>query len=470
MTSHAFRFPASPALSVLVLSLALMGCSTLRSPYEPPAVAVPAQWQHGSTTPTASPARDAQAATGGWWKAFNDPALDGLVGAVLARNNDLAAAAIQVRRAQLQARLSENRPTLNASTNASVGKPLEGGSITRSSGASLGVSYELDLWNRLGASLDAARWEAQATAEDREATAQSLVGTTATLYWQLGYYSQRLRSAAESIAYAERTLALVQAQYDAGAVSSLELAESRKSVASQRATRTQQEQQYVETSNALALLLGSTALDSSVPGWSPPQALPATPLPEVAEGLPAEMLASRPDLRAAELRLRGTLATVDATRLSYYPQFSLTGALGTSSSSLGNLLANPIATLGAGLVLPFLNQTEMQVNTEIARADYEKAVINFRQTMYQAFTDVDNALSARAQYAEQATHLEQSLADAQRAERLYELRYRAGSVALKPWLDAQESRRSAETALAENRLNRLINHATLYKALGGAML
>jgi outer membrane protein TolC len=83
-------------------------------------------------------------------------------------------------------------------------------------------------------------------------------------------------------------------------------------------------------------------------------------------------------------------------------------------------------------------------------------------------TDVDNALSARRQYAEQAAQLEQSLADARRAERLYEVRYRAGAVALKPWLDAQEKRRSAETALAENRLNRLVNHATLYQALGGA--
>ena len=81
--------------------------------------------------------------------------------------------------------------------------------------------------------------------------------------------------------------------------------------------------------------------------------------------------------------------------------------------------------------------------------------------------DVDNALSARRQYAEQAVQLEQSLADARRAERLYEVRYRAGAVALKPWLDAQEKRRNAEIALAENRLNRLVNHATLYQALGG---
>ena len=109
----------------------------------------------------------------------------------------------------------------------------------------------------------------------------------------------------------------------------------------------------------------------------------------------------------------------------------------------------------------------MRTNAAIAQTDYERAVVQFRQTLYQALADVDNALSARRQYAEQAVQLEQSLADARRAERLYEVRYRAGAVALKPWLDAQEKRRNAEIALAENRLNRLVNHATLYQALGG---
>jgi outer membrane protein TolC len=429
---------------MLALALALAGCSTLRTPYEAPAVAVPAQRPNAPQAQAG--ARDAQAATGHWWKAFNDPVLDSLVEAALTRNNNLAAATIQVRRAQLQARLTEHRPSVNANLSTSAGRPLDGGGTTRSNSASLGVSYELDLWNRLGASLDAARWEAQATAEDREATAQALAGTTATLYWQLAYYNQRLAAATESIGYAERTLALVQTQYDAGAVSSLELAESRQSLASQRAALANLQQQYVETSNALVLLFDGSATGPAAPGWSAPQTLPAAPLPDVAAGLPAELLARRPDLRAAEL----------------------TGALGGASSALGSVLANPVATLGAGLVLPFLNQTEMRISTAIAQADYERAVVTFRQTLYQAMTDVDNALSARRQYAEQAAQLEQSLADARRAERLYEVRYRAGAVALKPWLDAQEKRRSAETALAENRLNRLVNHATLYQALGGA--
>ncbi|WP_027016097.1 efflux transporter outer membrane subunit [Comamonas composti] len=460
--------------SALALALLLAGCSSLRTPYEAPALSVPAQWSHGSTagaSTTRDAQADAQALTGAWWKEFNDPQLDQLIAAALERNNDLAMAAIKVRRAQLQARLGENRPSVSSSLNTGANRPVDGGSTTRSNSVSLGVSYEADLWNRLGASQDAARWAAMASAEDREAAAQALAGTTATLYWRLSYYHQRLDSAAKSIEHAERTLALVQAQYDAGAISALELSESRQSLAGQRASLALLEQQRVEAASALSLLFDGAAADPvgpADPGWSAPRALPTTALPEVAEGLPAELLARRPDLRAAELRLRESLASADATRLSYYPRLSLTGSLGGSSTSLGQVLSNPLATLGAGLVLPFLNLTEMRLSTDIAKADYEQAVVGFRQTLYQALADVDNALSARRQYLAQAEQLEQSLAEARRAEQLYEARYREGAVPLRSWLDAQERRRSAEISVADNRLNRLSNHATLYQALGGA--
>ena len=148
--------------AALALALALAGCATPRTPYEAPAVAVPTQWPH-----TQASARDAYSATGGWWRAFGDPVLDDLVDAALAHNNDLAAATLQVRRAQLQARLAEHRPSVNASLSTSAGRALEGSAdITRANSASLGVSYELDLWGRLDAAHDAARWEADASAED----------------------------------------------------------------------------------------------------------------------------------------------------------------------------------------------------------------------------------------------------------------------------------------------------------------
>jgi outer membrane protein TolC len=114
-----------------------------------------------------------------------------------------------------------------------------------------------------------------------------------------------------------------------------------------------------------------------------------------------------------------------------------------------------------------LQRANMQLSIQVSETQYEEAVVNFRQTLYTALGDVDNALSSRQQLAQQAVLLEESLQAARTAERLYEARYRAGAAALKAWLDAQEKRRSADIALADNRLARLNSQAALYQALGG---
>ena len=452
MKTRPFSLAVPPAL---LCALLLAGCATQQAAYTPPATTVAAQWQYASASQAVS--NDA------WWKAFNDPVLDQLVTQALARNNNLAAATIKLREAQLQAGLAENRPVFSGSISGTATRTLNSPQqTTHASGTSLGVSYELDLWNKLGSQRDVALWEARATEQDRASTALTLVATTAQLYWQLGYAQQRLAANLQSIANAQKTLALVQAQASAGATSGLELAEVRQSLLNLQATQTTLQQNVVTASTALALLFDAAPVPAA------PQTLPSSPLPEVAAGLPAELLARRPDLRAAELRLREAHVQIDATRASYYPALTLTGALGTSSTSLANILQNPFGSLGAALSLPFLNQQTMDLNIQVAQAQRDQAVVNFRQTLYTALGDVDNALSARQQYRQQAVLLQQALDAATQAERLYEIRYRAGSVALKPWLDAQDSRRTAEIAVAENRLNQYVNHATLVLALGGS--
>lgn len=457
------RFQTSFRLGSLclasIVTLLASGCATsLHTPYAAPAIGLPTQWQYATgsnVVATLSP----------WWTGFNDPVLSRLIEQALQRNNNLAAATIRVRRAQLQVGLAENQfgPTFSGNVSTGVSRGLNGGGTAKSSGISLGASYEVDLWNRLGSQRDVAQWEARATQQDREATALSLVATTAQLYWQIGYLNQRLAANLQSIAVAQKTLELVQVQYRTGAVSGLELSEAQQNLASQQASQTTLQQQQVEASTALGLLFDGAPVAADIL----PSRLPDTTLPPVDAGLPASLLARRPDLRAAELRLREATSSIDATRASYYPALSLTGGLGTSSTSLVNILKNPVASLGLGISLPFLQRTQRDLDIKISQSQLDELVVSFRQTLYTAFGDVDNALSSRQQLATQATLLEQSLAAARQAERLYEIRYRAGSVALKPWLDAQEKRRSAEIAVAENRLNRLNNHAVLVQALGG---
>jgi NodT family efflux transporter outer membrane factor (OMF) lipoprotein len=443
------------------IAMLLAGCASPHTPYRPPAADVPAQFTHADTN-AASLAIDGQ-----WWRQFGDPQLDALIDEALRRNNDLAAAAIKVRRAQLQAGISADNlmPQLSATASAGYDRKLHGGrGGGRSNSANAGISYELDLWGRLGSLNDAAQWEALATEQDRESAALTLIGTTAGLYWQAANLNRRIGLGEQSIAYAEKTLALVKVQYSAGAVSALEWLEARQNVATQRADQIQLRQQQMENDNALAILFdGPPRAMRNIPAQSLDY-----PLPAPVAGVPAEVLARRPDVRAAEQRLRSILADADATRASYYPKFTLTGGVGSGSDSLRQVLQHPVASAGLALALPFLQWRQMQLNNKIAQADYEFAVVNFRQSLYKALSEVEDTLSARMQYAQQGVLLKQKLDAARQAERLYDLRYRAGSVALSVFLDAQEKRRSVEIAAANNRLDTLNNQMKLYRVLGGS--
>ncbi|TBU95481.1 RND transporter [Pseudomonas dryadis] len=446
-------------LSTLVLALALGGCGSLLStPYERPALDIPANWQQAG----GRQALDGQP----WWKAFGDAELDRLIDEALARNNDIGTALLNVRRAQLQAGLIRDGqfPQLSSGFNADRTRALRGeGSTAHSYSLTGSVSWQADLWNRLGSATDAAELEALASEQDYVATRLSLAGTVASLYWQIGYLNERIAASAASIDYARQTLALVQVQYDAGQASALELAEARQSLETQQASEVDLRQQRVEQRNALAVLFDGAAPLTLVE----PQSLAGTTLPQVRADLPASLLAQRPDLRAAELRLRSTLKNVDATRASYYPDLSLTGTLGYSSDALGNLLSNPVGALGAGLVLPFLQWNQMKLNVAVSRTDYELAVTDFRQSLYQALVDVENGLAGRLHYAQQEGMRSRALEAATEAERIYRIRYESGAVELQSWLTAQDNRRTAQITLSENRLNQLLNAVTLYQALGG---
>jgi NodT family efflux transporter outer membrane factor (OMF) lipoprotein len=455
------------ALMTAISLAVLAGCATSPAGMNAPAAGgaqVPAQWQ---ITPMAPGAMGSVLSLDeAWWERFEDPALNDLIRRVLNSNLSLGVAALRVQQARLRTDLadSDRLPSVSASVGANASRLLDGGPTTRGASAKLSATWELDLWGRLSAQRDAAQWATQASEEDRRAVALSLVATTARLYWQLAYLDQRVTSAEQSLAYARQTQTLVGAQYKAGSVSGLEQAQAQQAVSSQEAGLAQLTQTRMEARQALALLLDGPAQSASLPEqprW------PQAAWPALAPGLPADLLSRRPDVRAAESRLRASYASVDVTRTSYYPSLSLTGSVGGTSESLSRVLRDPVGSLGATLVLPFLQFRDMQRNVAISQAEADASVLNFRQTLYQALSEVDQGLSAQTQYAAQTQALEQRLLQARKVERLIELRYRSGAEPLKSWLDAQESRRSAELSLADARYNQLSSWVSLLQALGG---
>ncbi|RQS62997.1 TolC family protein [Burkholderia sp. Bp8963] len=459
-------------LPVACAAALLTGCSNARR-QPPPVVNLPAHWTVYDATPETLPAAvsvtsapsAAAPIPADWWRGFGDRGLDQLINDVLAVNNDLAAAAIRAYRARLQAGLVATNltPSVTLGGDGSVSRTLDSHRMSRTSNLSGALSYELDLWGKLAAQRDAARWEADATQADRDAARLSLIGTIAALYWQIGYLNQQIGLGDANISYAERTLALVRARHVAGAVSGLDIAQAEQNLSAQRAAQTQLIQQRTENRHALAILFDRPPQAQA----AEPAELPDRPLPAVPAGLPADLLGRRPDLRAAEFRLRELLANVNVTRTSFYPAFTLTGLVGTSSASLERVLSNPVATLGVGLTLPFVQWNTMQLQIKVSQSRYEEAVVNFRQQLYTALSEVENALSARVQLEREGEQRTLSIAQARRAEALARARFVAGATGVRPWLDEQQRLRDAQSADALNRLNRLNNRMNLYRVLGG---
>ncbi len=453
--------------TAFLLSSSLVGCAAVvKTPYQAPAVEIPQQFAEQAKISGQQVIADLHADQ--WWTLFKDPELNRLVEQVLSRNSDLAVAGINLRQARLQAGLAENRQGVRVNSSVSTGHNLELNSgEDRSRGLSLsgGVSYEVDLFGKLARQTEAARWEALASEQDLQATAQSLIATTTNLYWQLGYLNERLTVSEQNLASTQRTYSLVQSQYRAGAVSGLELSQAEQAVQSQRASLSQIQQQRLETRTALAVLMNQPVQQLQI---NEPQRLPRIQLPSIQAGLPAQLLSRRPDLAAAELRLRKVLANKDATKASYYPSISLTGSLGTSSTSLTELLRNPALALGASLNLPFLQYNDMQKDVKISELDYEKAIVQYRQTLYQGFADVENALSNRAELNKQVLLQEKNVSLAAKTEQLTQVRYNNGAIALKNLIDAQETTRNARLSLVQTKQSQYNAYVTLFQALGGS--
>ncbi|MEX3955852.1 efflux transporter outer membrane subunit [Trinickia sp. EG282A] len=452
---HDIRVHARRLIGAVCVSALLTGCISPSGGRLPPAVAVPSQWLAASDRAAAPAARR-------WWVAFEDATLTELIDEALATNNDLAIAAIRVHRARLRAGLIA-MPSAEANAGINVSREFDSAGTRRVVYVNASLSYEADLWGKLAAQRSEAAWKARASAADREAAALALIGTTAKLYWQIGNLNELLARGEASIADAERMVELAKARHRAGAASALDVAEAEQQAAQQRAEQSGLRMEREAKRNALAVLFDRAPEQRA----AEPIDLSTATLPAVGAGLPSEVLARRPDLRAAESRLRASLANIDVARASFYPRFALTGEFGTSSEALVRTLQSPVAALGIGLTLPFVQWKTKQLELRVARSEYDEAVADFRQKLHRALADVEDALSARTQLDAQAVERERAVVEAQRAAMLAETRFRAGKTSLAPWIEAQRALRHSMTASTTNRLTRLENRMDLYLALGG---
>ncbi|MCS6766703.1 MAG: TolC family protein, partial [Candidatus Protistobacter heckmanni] len=396
----------------------------------------------------------------------------------------MAQAALTLIRARLESELVQYWLgwSGNAALNAGDGwrKPLTGGDAATRTGpnfsANANLSYTVDLWGKIADQADAARWEAAASAADLDNAALSLSIAVAEHYWQLALANERLEVGHLELRDALRAYELVRLRHDTGAVARLDQVQAEYNVTLKRTAIATQEDAKRRLRNGLAVLLGrepppsspaaalpapaSTAPGSTdgaapaapaapaVPAAAPlrspgallamePQRLSAAAVP----GLPAlsiaEAVAARPDLRAAELRLRESLAATRIARANLYPSFTLSGSLSSGGNILAALFQNPIGTIAAAIAAPLTSWKSMQTQIAVSDINYESAQAGFRNALLTALQEFADALSNRQRLAAEAEETELAARLARREAEIAELRYRSGATGVQFWIDAQ---------------------------------
>ena len=448
--------------------LPLLACTSLVAclgePYQRPAMEVPAEFRISvEQTPQAD---DRQ-----WWQGFGDPVLDGLVEEALRSNEDLRIAAARVDEfhgAMMQVRAGLV-PGVGYSVQSGQQQPSRAvppGSDATVNSVSGGFTagWEIDVWGRIRNLTAASVADWQASEADRRAAVLSVVGATVTGYLVLLSLDEQLATAHSTLESRAKALAVFEKRHKGGVVSGVEVAQAQSAYEVAAASIPLLEQQIEQQENALSVLLGRT------PGpIQRGRKLEQLGTPAIPAGLPSDVLTWRPDVVAAEQQLVAANARVSAARALYFPTISLTGFLGSASTSLGDLFAAGTDTwnyLGSAAGPIFQGGANVGAN-QVADARKVQLVANYRNVVRRAFADVDDALVATVKTTDR-TKAQKAQVDALiRYATLSRKRYDGGYTSYLEVLDAETSLFNAELLSSQGERDRLLAHVDLYRALGG---
>jgi len=456
-------------LSTMLLTgtFALSACQILPE-FSKPAAPIPDKFPV-TMTPEAAAAPVAEV---GWRDFFLNPGLKQTIAAALANNLDLKTAALRIdeARALYNIQRSDQKPTVNATASASDSRQLLAGTMRDTTVYQVGVgmtAFELDFFGRVKNLSESALAQFFATEEAQRAMQVSLVGEVAK-----AWLSER--GLTEQIALAERTLKarttsyeLVKKRFDAGVTNALELRQSETLVQTARTAVLSLKRQHALSINALALLVGTT-----IPASEQSASLSSQPVTaDIGAGLSSELLTHRPDIRAAEQRLRSAQANIAAARAAFFPRISLTAGAGLASTELGDLFQGNSGTwiFSPQLVLPIFDAGRNKANLSLAEVRTDIAIASYEKTIQVAFREVADALSTRATLSDEITAQEAVRASQAARLELAQARYKNGIASYLDVLDAERELFSAEQQLLQTKLLKITNTMDLYRSLGGGL-
>ncbi|WP_440974423.1 efflux transporter outer membrane subunit [Pseudomonas koreensis] len=457
-----------PRLSLLTVCLILSACG---SPVQRPesGVQAPATWQspHAASVARTDPQ---------WWRQFGSPELDRLIEQARLGSFDLAAAVARVRQAQAGTVIAggSQLPEVKAAFNANRQKLLRGSGYSQLDADSsnqavdyfdtnLSASYEVDFWGGKRASRDSAQFTLQASEFERATVELTLLSGVASTYAQTLSLREQARIAELNLRNAESVLKLVQTRHDAGSATALALAQQKSLVAAQQRQLPLVQQQAQEALISLAALLGRPVQQVAVSQES----FARLRWPEIASGVPSQLLSQRPDIAHAEAQLAAAEADVKVARAAMLPALTLTAQLGSGANQFDQLMRSPFYNLTAGLVAPIFNNGRLSAERDKATARQQELLENYRGAIINGFADVEKALNSIRGIDQQRQWQSEELNQAQTAFDIAQSRYQAGAEDLLTVLETQRTLYAAQDLNVQLRLSRLQASIALYKALGG---
>jgi outer membrane protein, multidrug efflux system len=407
-----------------------------------------------------------------WWQVYQDPVLLQLIRTAIEQNYDMRIAAARVMQAQAQLGVTRSDQFPSASVgadiyserNAKVSKLFPAYEVNAGD-VNLSVIWNLDFWGKYRRQTEAARAQLLATEWGQRAVLSSLVANVATAYFQLRALDGQLDISRRTLASRQQSLTLTQVLDRNGSASGLDVSQAEQLVYTASQTIPDLERQIQQEENLLSILLGENP-----GGIARGLALTEQPLPQdVPAGLPSELLERRPDVRQAEENMVAANAQIGIAKASFFPSLALTGLGGLESNALNRFISAPSEMWTGALSVsqPVFQGGRLRSELRLARAQWEEAVLSYRQTIQDALRQVSNALIAYQkdrEFREQQYLLTQA---ARQSDEISQVLYRNGSASYLQVLTSETNYFAAELNLVQGQLNERLSLVQLYQSLGG---
>lgn len=456
----------------LTTSLTCASCSVGPN-FKLPEVLMPSRWKNGGTNTADIPV------PGEWWRLFGSAELNRLEERAMANNQELrgALARVETARALVGVQQADWFPQLDLKTamqyerlsSSSFGANLPAGVTLpklqrRRYQNLLEMGWEIDFWGKVRRGVEASKAAQFAEQETLTARRLTLAAEVARLYFLTHSLDRQMEVVVSTQTWREEALKLQESRFKGGLANEMDVARARTELELARNDLAALERQRGNAENALAVICGEIPSNFHIAKSS---SLPR--LPRVPGGLPSTLLQRRPDIRAAEQRMREANAKIGVSAASFYPAFSVNGTGGLESIGTNHFYdqRSKIMTIGPSMTLPFFQGGRLRANLRASKAAYEETLASYRQAILLALQEVEDSMIDTRAYSKQSASLDAAIAAAQETQRLAELRYQKGLASYFEVVDANRTVLNAKLLSAQVEGQRLITSVAMLKALGG---